>query len=57
MTDLERLKAAYETILNIVRTREDGARFLPIVQRLKTELIMAEDQAALLARIMDGAEV
>lgn len=54
MTDLTRLKANYETILNIVRNREDRRRFVEIALRLEQELKKAEDHASAYARILKG---
>ena len=55
MTDLTRLKKNYDTILKIVRDRDDGARFVQIALRLEEEIRKAEDHASAYARIIAGA--
>ena len=55
MTDLTRLKKNYETILKIVRDRDDGARFVQIALRLEEEIRKAENYASAYARILAAA--
>ncbi|MBY6157476.1 hypothetical protein [Pseudooceanicola nitratireducens] len=52
MTDLTRLKTNYETMVNIVRSREDGRRFIDIVVRLEEEIRKIENQSSAYDRIM-----
>ena len=51
MTDFE-LKQAHRTLLRIVRERDDGVRFIPIVLRLESGLATLESQDAAYRRIM-----
>lgn len=54
MTDLMRLNTNYETMLSIVRNREDGRRFVPLVLRLEAEMRRIEDQTSAYDRILNG---
>ena len=55
MTDLTRLKKNYDTILKIVRDRDDGARFVQLTLRLEEEIRKVENHASAYARIIAGA--
>ena len=51
--ELERLRAARKIVVRIVQTREDGAKFLPIILELERHIAAAANLGDELARIMN----
>ena len=51
--ELERLRAARKIVVRIVQTREDGAKFLPIILELERHIAAASNLGDELARIMN----
>lgn len=51
--ELERLRAARKIVVRIVQTREDGAKFLPIILELERHIAAATNLGGELTRIMN----
>ena len=51
--ELERLRAARKIVVRIVQTREDGAKFLPIILELERHIAAATNLDGELTRIMN----
>jgi hypothetical protein len=55
MAPIDRLQAAREALVRIVKTREDGRRYVPIVLRIEQEIAAGKELADDYLRIISEA--